>query len=132
MAGSNIQGDLSGHILPEFDYDNIILIDPNKTIDNTGRISERIVDHENLVMYANLEAQILPRTKLALGVQPNENVNTSMTIARINFLKPTKNNYIGTGYYDELTGKDALTTQFSNAKLEKTVTRGTRPTKRHR
>jgi hypothetical protein len=53
MAGSNIQGDLSGHILPEFDYDNIILIDPNKTIDNTGRISERIVDHENLVMYAN-------------------------------------------------------------------------------
>ena len=124
MAGSNIQGDLSGHILPEFDYDNIILIDPNKTIDNTGRISERIVDHENLVMYANLEAQILPRTKLALGVQPNENVNTSMTIARINFLKPTKNNYIGTGYYDELTGKDALTTQFSNAKLEKTVTRG--------
>lgn len=121
MAGSNIQGDLSGHILPEFDYDNIILIDPNKTIDSTGRVSERIVDHENLVMYANLEAQILPRTKLALGIQPNETVNTSMTIARINFLKPTKNNYMGTGYYDELTGKDALSMQNSNAKLEKTV-----------
>lgn len=124
MAGSNIQGDLSGHILPEFDYDNIILIDPNKTIDSTGRISERLVDHESLVMYANLEAQILPRTKLALGIQPNDTVNTSMTIAKINFLKPTKNNYLGTGYYDELTGKDALTNQNSNAKLEKTVKRG--------
>lgn len=40
MAGS-VQGDLSGNILAEFDYNNIILIDPNKIQDNQGRISER-------------------------------------------------------------------------------------------
>lgn len=117
MAGS-VQGDLSGNILPEFDYNNIILIDPNKIVDSKGKISERLVDHENLVMYANLEAQILPRTKLALGVTPDETVNTTMTIARINFLRPTKNNYLGTGYYDELTGKNALNAQASNQKLQ--------------
>jgi len=114
MAGS-VQGDLSGNILAEFDYNNIILIDPNKIQDNQGRISERLVDHENLVMYANLEAQVLPRTKLVLGVPPDESVNTMMTIARINFLRPTSNNYLGTGYYDELTGKDALISQASKA-----------------
>lgn len=117
MAGS-VQGDLGGNILAEFDYNNIILIDPNKIQDNQGRISERLVDHENLVMYANLEAQILPRTKLVLGVPPDESVNTMMSIARINFLRPTSNNYLGTGYYDELTGKDALISQASNQKLE--------------
>jgi hypothetical protein len=37
--------------------------DTNMTIDSNGKIQERLVDHENLVMYANLEADMLPRTK---------------------------------------------------------------------
>ena len=82
MAG-NFQADLSGDILVEFDYNNIVLVDPNKTIDSRGVIKERLVDHENLVMFANLEAEVLPRTKLALGIQPGQNVGTSMTIAKI-------------------------------------------------
>ena len=52
MAG-NIQADNNGDILVEFDYNNIIVVDPNKTIRN-GRTEERLVDHEKLVMYDNL------------------------------------------------------------------------------
>jgi hypothetical protein len=117
MAG-NFQGDLSGNILVEFDYNNIVLVDPNKTSDSQGVIRERLVDQENLVMFANLEAQVLPRTKLALGTQPGQNVSTSMTIAGINFLKPTKDNYMTTGYYDELTGKNSLVGRAQNQMSE--------------
>ena len=118
MAG-NQQPDQSGNIYVEFDYNNIILVDPNRTIDAQGRIYERLVDHENLIMFANLEAEVIPRTKLALGFTPNEFARNSMTIARMNFLRPTKNSYLGTGYYDELTGKDALQQQASNQPLQK-------------
>jgi hypothetical protein len=68
MAGK-ASADNSGDILVEFDYQNIIMVDPNKTIDSLGNISERLVDHENLVMYANLEADVVPRTKLAVYEQ---------------------------------------------------------------
>ena len=105
MAG-NIQADNNGDILVEFDYNNIIVVDPNKTIDAFGKIQERLVDHENLVMYANLEAEILPRTKLAVGAAPNDRIRT-ISVAKINFLKPSKQTYFGTGYYDELTGENS-------------------------
>jgi hypothetical protein len=104
MAG-NILPDKSGDILVEFDYDNIIVVDPNRTIDGDGNINERLVDPENLVMYANLEAELLPRTKLALGASPDQAV-TTISIASINFLKGNNDQYFTTGYYDELTGKN--------------------------
>jgi len=117
MAG-NIQADTSGNILVEFDYNNIIVVDPNKTIDDFGNISERLVDHENLVMYANLEADVLPRTKLAAGGSPEDRIRT-ISVAKINFLKPTKNSYLGTGYYDQLTGENS--TQFNGENQPKEI-----------
>jgi hypothetical protein len=105
MAG-NIQADTSGNILVEFDYDSIIVVDPNKTIDDFGNIKDRLVDHENLVMYANLEADVLPRTKLAVGISPQDSGFETISVAKINFLKPTKNSYLGAGYYDQLTGEN--------------------------
>jgi len=117
MAG-NIQADTSGNILVEFDYNNIIVVDPNKTIDDFGNIKERLVDHENLVMYANLEADVLPRTKLAAGGSPEDRIRT-ISVAKINFLKPTKNSYLGTGYYDQLTGSNS--TQFNAENQPKEV-----------
>ena len=109
MAGSVVQGDKSGNILVEFDYNNIIVVDPNKTIDAFGNIRERLVDHESLVMYANLEAEVIPRTKLAVGITPsnnNDNIRT-VSVASMNFLRPTEGTALTTGYYDELTGKNA-------------------------
>jgi len=112
MAG-NLQADNSGNILVDFDYNNIIVVDPNKTIDNFGNIRERLVDHENLVMYANLEAEVVPRIKLAVGGSPEDRIRT-ISVAKINFLKPTKNTYLGTGYYDELTGQNSTKFQGVN------------------
>ena len=40
-------------------------LDRNKIYDKNGQFQERLVEHENLIMYANLEARIIPRTKLA-------------------------------------------------------------------
>jgi len=116
MAG-NIQADNSGNILVEFDYNNLIVVDPNKTIDNFGNIEERIVDHENLVMYANLEAEVIPRTKLAVGGSPEDRLRT-ISVAKMNFLKPTKNTYLGTGYYDEITGQNSTEFKGANQQLE--------------
>ena len=39
--------------------DNVVVIDPNKVLVN-GEIKDRLVDQEDLVMYANLTAQIFP------------------------------------------------------------------------
>ncbi len=58
MAG-NIQADNSGNILVEFDYNNLIVVDPNKTIDLFGNIEERLVDHENLVNKFKLERSLI-------------------------------------------------------------------------
>ena len=103
----NFLSDNSGNILVEFDYNNIIVVDPNKTIDNQGNIQERLVDHENLVMFVNLEAEVLPRTKLAVGGSPQD-VATTISVAKINFLAPNvkEGNYFSTQYYDELTGSN--------------------------
>lgn len=101
----NFFSDNSGNILVEFDYNNIIVVDPNKTIDGQGNIQERLVDHENLVMFVNLEAEVLPRTKLAVGGSPQD-VATTISVAKINFLAPNKDNYFSTQYYDELTGNN--------------------------
>ena len=113
----NIQGDNSGNIYVEFDYNNIIVVDPNKTVDAFGKIQERLVDHENLVMYANLEAEVVPRTKLAIGGSPEDRVRI-ISIAKINFLKPTKDTYLGVGYYDELTGENTTKFKGTNQMLQ--------------
>ena len=120
MAG-NVRADNNGDILVEFDYNNIIVVDPNKTIDSTGKIQERLIDHESLVMYANLEAEVLPRTKLAVGASPEDRIRT-ISVAKMNFLKPTKDSFLGTGYYDELTGENTTKFKGDNQMMEKAVT----------
>ena len=77
--------DNSENILVEFDYQNISLIDPNKIVDLDGNVQDRLIQQENLVMYANLECSVLPRTKLAVGVPQNEAIRT-VSVGKINFL----------------------------------------------
>jgi len=73
------------NILVNFDCQNIILVDPNKTVNENGEVSERQVKHENLVFYANLECNLYPRTRLAVGSNGNYN-NETISIAKVNFL----------------------------------------------
>ena len=85
------------------DDQNIVLIDPNSIFDSNGQKKDRNIKQENLVMYANLEAQSVPRTKLATG-QSLESGVSNVAIAEINFLKPTDKNYFDTSYTEQLTG----------------------------
>jgi hypothetical protein len=99
--------DKSENILVEFDYNNITIVDPNKVIDSQGKVKDRNVKQEDLVMYANLECKVLPRTKLALGVASNDQVRT-ISVASINFLNPGNKGVLDNAYTDEITGKDSL------------------------
>lgn len=110
-------------IYVETDYDNIILIDPNKIVVNS-EVKDRLVDHEDLVFYANLETKVIPRTKLAIGESFDSPViNSSIASLKgnpdgttINFLQPLKSNptkesptkkYFDTTWTDQLTGAGA-------------------------
>jgi hypothetical protein len=95
------------NILVEFDYDNISLIDPNKVIDQDGKVKDRLVKQENLVMYANLECSVVPRTKLAIGAPLNDNVRT-ISVGKINFLNPGFKTFMNNNWTDEITGKGAI------------------------
>jgi hypothetical protein len=99
--------DSSENILVEFDYQNISVIDPNKVIDQEGKVKERLIKQEDLVFYANLECSVLPRTKLAIGVPQSETVRT-VSVAKLNFLNPGFKKFLDEVYYDELTGKKTL------------------------
>ena len=110
-------------IYVETDYDNIILIDPNKIVVN-NEVKDRLVDHEDLVFYANLETKVIPRTKLAIGQSFDSPViNSSIASlngksdgAKINFLQPIDTNenslsgtkrFFDTSWSDQLTGSGA-------------------------
>jgi len=99
--------DSSENILVEFDYNNVALIDPNKVIDDNGKAKERYVSQENLVMYANLECKVIPRTKLLLGAS-NSNNYTTISVSSMNFLNPGNKTFLDNSYTDEITGKDTL------------------------
>jgi len=85
MANNNI--DNNENILVKVDQNNIIFIDPNSVVDN-GIIKPRNIRQEDLVIYVNLEADLVPRTTL---LQPEENPNTSTLVSiasnTMNFLK---------------------------------------------
>ena len=98
-------------IYVETDYDNIVLIDPNKIIVN-NKVQDRLVDHEDLVYYANLETKVIPRTKLAVG-ETLDVVNSTVASLKsdssdpasvINFLQPGGKNNFDTSYTDQITG----------------------------
>ena len=103
----------SENILVEFDYQNITVIDPNKVVDNDGNVKERLLQHEDLVYYANLECALTPRTKLAIGVPQEQNTQT-VSVGNINFLNPGFKKFLDTGWSDELTGKGSVEGKGTN------------------
>jgi hypothetical protein len=111
-----------GKILVEADYDNIILVDPNKVVIGQD-IVDRLVDHEDLVFYANLETRVIPRTKLAVGEGFGSPVTNTLIASiqgeadpfdKINFLQPKgkkadnqgqTTRFFDTSWSDQITGK---------------------------
>lgn len=101
------------NILVDFDYNNITVIDPNKVIDEFGKAKERLIKHENMVTYANLECKVLPRSKLLVGASNADNLRTIST-TDINFLNPGFKSYLTTNWTDEITGKNTITGEGVN------------------
>ena len=97
-------------------YDNIILVDPNKVVNPNGQVSERGIKQEDFVMYANLEAQLLPRTKLVQGISQDDGIQgiQSQTLASINFLRPGGKTFLDNTYTDQITGFNTLTGEGIN------------------
>ena len=100
-------------IYVETDYDNIILIDPNKVLIG-DQVQDRLVRHEDLVFYANLEARVIPRTKLAVGESFDSPVINTLvatiqgqtdSFEKLNFLQPKGKKVFDTSWSDQLTGK---------------------------
>lgn len=52
------------NILIKVDSNNLIYIDPNSVVNKDNQVESRSVRPENLVIYVNLEADIIPRTIL--------------------------------------------------------------------
>jgi len=111
-----------GNVYVELDYNNIVIVDPNKKVDINGNVSERLVDPENLVMYVNLEANVLPRTKLSIGGSQEQD-STLVQVAKIDFLKPNKDGFLTTQYFEEITGKDSKEGQSTNQPKEEVKTK---------
>jgi hypothetical protein len=81
--------DLSNNenILIKVDHNNLIYIDPNSVV-NDGQIEPRGIKQENLMMYVNLEADLVPRTTLI----SNNDTGTLFSVAKgtINLLRNQK------------------------------------------
>lgn len=65
------------NILVKVDQNNLIYIDPNSVLNN-GQVEQRGIKQENLMMYVNLEADIIPRSILVAG----NDKNTVVSIAK--------------------------------------------------
>ena len=108
-------------ILVDFDYDNIVIIDPNKTVGTNGNsYDERLVNHEELVMYANLEARVIPGTKLVQGSTLDDSIR-NVKIAQINFLNPGGKGLLDNAYTNEITGQGSLDGKGVNQPTQKQI-----------
>jgi hypothetical protein len=105
------------NILVEFDYQNVVLVDPNKVVDSQGVVKERLLKHENLVYYANLECNLFPRTRLSVG-NNGYYENKTLSVASINFIKPANKTFLTNGYLDELTGLNSIEGKGANQIVE--------------
>lgn len=104
MANEITTGD---DVLVEFAENNILLVDPNKVYEK-GEPQPRLVPPENLTIYANLKARVIPRSKLIAGVGVDSETTESFVDVfegKINFLKPGDKDYMTTDWTDIQTGK---------------------------
>jgi len=86
------------NIYVESDFNNIFIVNPNKVINDDGTVDDRFVKQEDLVMYANLECSLQPRSRLIVG-EDSQSLQT-IQIASVNFLKPGNKKYLTTDWTD--------------------------------
>jgi len=98
MGNNNLKD--TNNILVKADQNNLIYIDPNSTMSN-GKAESRSVEPENLVMYVNLEADLIPRTTLVSD--GNQDSLTSIAGGTLNFLRNKNGQDFDTTWTDAYT-----------------------------
>jgi hypothetical protein len=73
------------NILVVVDQQNVVHVDPNTVLDQNGQLQSRLVDHENLVMYVNLEADLVPRS--VLYSESEKSTLTSLASGTFNMMR---------------------------------------------
>lgn len=104
MANEISNGD---NVLVEFSENNILLVDPNRVFEG-GRVKDRLVKSEELIIYASLKARVVPRSKLITGAGvDNQTPEAFVDVfeGEINFLKPQGKDYFTSDWTDTQTGK---------------------------
>ena len=85
--------------------DNVVVIDPNKVVVN-GVVKDRLVAHEDLVMYANLSARIFPRSKILAGEGAGDEIIIDVWDGELNFMKPKGKDFLDSDWTDAFTNPD--------------------------
>ena len=82
---------------------NLIVVDPNKIVGSDGGPQDRLVNTEDMVMYANLEARIFPRSKVIAGLTAGDKVSVDIFDGELNFLKPKNSDFLNTDWTEAFT-----------------------------
>ena len=82
---------------------NLIVVDPNKIVGSNGGPQDRLVNTEDMVMYANLEARIFPRSKVIAGLTAGDKVSIGIFDGELNFLKPKNSDFINSDWTEAFT-----------------------------
>jgi len=82
---------------------NLIVVDPNKIVGSNGGPQDRLVNTEDMVMYANLEARIFPRSKIIAGSTAGDKISVGIFDGELNFLKPRNSDFINSDWTEAFT-----------------------------
>ena len=93
---------MENNILVKVDQNNLIYIDPNSVV-NDGKVYPRNVNHEEMVMYVNLEADLIPRTTLI--ADGNKTSLSSVAKGTFNMMK-SSNGEFDTTWTNAYNGND--------------------------
>jgi hypothetical protein len=108
----------SEKIFVKVEQNNLVYIDPNSVIDNDGNVQPRGINHENLVVYVNLEADIVPRSILVAS--NDQNTLTSIAKGTLNFLTNQNGRDYDTNWTNAFNGTDNQKKDEEILKVENT------------
>jgi len=123
MGNNNLKN--TNDILIKVDQNNLIYIDPNTVLNRDGNAEPRGVEPENLVMYVNLEADLIPRTTLV----GNGDQNSLVSIAggTLNFLQNKEGRDYDATWTDAYTDLPGESYNFTNTGTFATLVEGNTP-----
>jgi hypothetical protein len=97
---------------------NIFVVNPNKvTTEYNNNGENRNIKQENLIYYANLDCELIPRSRLING--SNKNTVKVVSLASMNFLNPTGDGSLTTDWtsiQDTKVNQNQIATQLLGMK----------------